>query len=263
MRTGLYLPPFGELADPGAVAGVAARAEAAGFDGVFLWDHVARPRSPGLAVGDAWIALAAAAAATRRIVLGTRVTPLPRRRPHDVARQAVALDQLSGGRFVLGAGIGSDRSGELSRLGEETAARTRAAMLDEGLDLIDRLWTGADVHHVGGHYTVDGLRFLPRPVQRPRIPVWIGAQSVNPGPLRRAARFDCICPETDPDGLRAMLAAVAEQRGGLDGYAVAVGGPPGADPEPFRAAGATWWLEQFPEVTSVAEVDAVIAARAL
>lgn len=136
MRGALYLPPFGELADPRLLADLAARAELAGFDGVFLWDHVVRPLRPTLPVCDPWIALAAMAVATERIVLGTRVTPLSRRRPQVVARQAVALDQLSGGRFVLGVGLGGDNGGELGRLGETTAPRARAGMLDEGLDLL-------------------------------------------------------------------------------------------------------------------------------
>lgn len=258
MRHGLYLPPFGELSDPAVLAELAVRAENAGYDGVFLWDHVARPLNPGLPVCDPWIALAAMASRTERVVLGTRVTPLSRRRPHVVARQAAALDHLSGGRFVLGVGLGGDNGGEFSRLGEATGARERAGMLDEALDVICRLWTGEEVHHEGTHYRVDGLRFLPRPVQRPRIPVWVAAQSANAAPLRRAARYEGLCPETEPDGLRDMLAAVSEHRGGLGGYEVAVGGPPGQDAAPYRDAGATWWLTQFPEVTAVADVEALL-----
>ncbi|SEG92591.1 Luciferase-like monooxygenase [Saccharopolyspora kobensis] len=259
MRHALYLPPFGELADPGVLAELSARAEAAGFDGVFLWDHVVRPRQPGLGVCDPWIALAAIAARTERIRIGTRITPLSRRRPHDVARQAAAVDQLSAGRLVLGVGLGADNGGELSRLGEADDPRTRAEMLDEGLDVICALWSGEPVTHRGRHFRVDGLRFLPRPVQRPRIPIWVAAQSVKRAPLHRAARFDGLCPETTPDGLRAMLDVVARHRGGLDGYEVAVGGPPDDDPGPFRAAGASWWLVQFPEITTVAEVEAAIS----
>ncbi|MEU1725196.1 LLM class flavin-dependent oxidoreductase [Nonomuraea sp. NPDC005692] len=258
MRRALYLPPFGELADPRVLADLAARAEDAGFDGVFLWDHVVRPLSPGLAVCDAWIALAAIAAATERIRIGTRVTPLSRRRPYEVARQAAALDHLSGGRMVLGVGLGSDNGGELSRLGETGDPRVRAEMLDEGLDVICRLWTGLPVRHRGRHYRVDDLAFQPQPVQRPRIPVWVAAQSVKQGPLRRAARFDGLCPETTPIGLREMLAVVAEHRGGLEGFEVAVGVPPGVHPGPYEDAGATWWLIEFPEVSSVEQVMATM-----
>ncbi|WP_219503657.1 LLM class flavin-dependent oxidoreductase [Nonomuraea ceibae] len=256
MRWGLYLPPFGELADPRVLAELGAQAEAAGFDGVFLWDHVVRPERPGLEVGDAWIGLAAIAAATRRVIIGTRITPLSRRRPQVVARQGVALDQLSGGRFVLGAGLGSDRSGELSRLGEETDPRVRAAMLDEGLEVIRRCWSGEPVSYEGRHYKVDGLTFRPAP--RPRVPIWVAAQSVRRGPLRRAARFDGLCPETGPDGLVEMLGVVREHRQSLEGFEVAVSAPPGADPDPYRRAGATWWLVQAPAVSTADEVAAII-----
>ncbi|WP_049568235.1 LLM class flavin-dependent oxidoreductase [Nocardiopsis sp. SBT366] len=260
MRRALYLPPFGELADSRVLADLASRAELAGFDGVFLWDHVVRPLRPTLPVCDPWIALAAMAAATERIILGTRVTPLSRRRPQVVARQAVALDQLSGGRFVLGVGLGGDNGGELGRLGETTDPRTRAGMLDEGLDLLERIWSGDVVHHEGEHYRVDGLRFLPTPERAEGIPVWVATQSTRGAPLRRAARFQGLCPEGSPEDLAAMLSVIAEQRGDLRGFEVAVGGPPGTDPEPYAEVGATWWLHQFPEVTARAEVEEVVAA---
>src|SRR5512145_701631 len=155
MRRGIFLPIFDDLADPATLARLAARAEDRGWDGVFLWDHVLY-RAPVAAVTDPWIALAAMAGATGRIELGPMVTPLARRRPWVVARQAVALDHLAGGRFVLGLGLGLDSSGgELSRFGEETDDRRRAAMLDEGLDVLAGLLSGERVDHRGEHYTVD------------------------------------------------------------------------------------------------------------
>lgn len=259
MRTAVYLPPFGELADAEALAYLAARAEDAGFHGAFLWDHVARPHHRGLQVGEPWTALAAMALRTERIVLGTRVTPLPRRRPHDLARQTVAVDRLSGGRLVLGVGLGSNTGGELSALGEEDDPRVRAGMLDEALDVLCRLWSGERVDHDGRHYRVDGLRFLPRPVQRPRIPVWVAAQAVKDAPLRRAARFDGLCAEADPERLAEMLAVVREYRGGLEGFETAVCGGPGEDPGPYRRAGATWWLMRLPEVTTVRAAATLIS----
>ena len=146
VRRGLSLPIFDELADPATLAALAVRAEQRGWDGVFLWDHVIY-RAPVTAATDPWIALAAIAAATERIELGPMVTPLARRRPWIVARQAVALDQLSGGRFVLGVGLGLDSSGgELSRFGEQTDDRARAAMLDEGLDVLTGLLSNIVVY---------------------------------------------------------------------------------------------------------------------
>ncbi|MEV0770255.1 LLM class flavin-dependent oxidoreductase [Nocardia salmonicida] len=146
LRHGVYLPPFGDLADPRVMAEVAVEAETAGFDGVFVWDHVARPHDRGLAVGDAWIGSAAIAAATTTVVFGPRVTPLSRRRPQDVARETVALDLLSNGRLALGVGLGSEATGEFSRLGEVSAPRERAKRLDEALTVITELWSGEAVH---------------------------------------------------------------------------------------------------------------------
>ena len=144
MRTGLFLPIFGELSDPRVSAGLAAEAEEAGFDGVFVWDHV-QYRAPATHVADAWITLAAMALATERVRIGPLVTPLPRRRPHVVARQATGIDQLSGGRLVLGVGTGRDSARELSAFGEELDDGTRGAMLDEALDVVRALWSGDEV----------------------------------------------------------------------------------------------------------------------
>lgn len=245
MRHGLFVAPFDGLSDPRVVAELAAVSEDAGWDGFFVWDHVLY-RPPVQGVADPWVVLAAAAVATERVLLGPMVTPVARRRPHVLARQATSLDQLSGGRLVLGVGLGLDRSGrELSAFGEELDDRTRAEMLDEGLDLITALWTGERVDHDGPHYRAADVAFLPRPVQQPRIPVWVAGRWPNRRPLRRAARWDglfLIDTDGGPDDLRSALEVVAAERGGLDGFEVVVNGPPGEDPRPWADAGATWWL---------------------
>ena len=138
MRHGLYVAPFGELSDVRALAAVAAQAEASGWDGFFVWDHVMT--FDGLEVADPWIALTAVALATEGLRLGAMVTPLARRRPWDVARQVAVLDRLSGGRMVFGAGLGGDSRRELSAFGEERDPRARAALLDEALELVVDLW---------------------------------------------------------------------------------------------------------------------------
>ncbi|MFF0543391.1 LLM class flavin-dependent oxidoreductase [Nocardia thailandica] len=258
LRQGVYLAPFGELADPRVTAALAAEAEAAGFDGVFLWDHLVRPRDRGLAVGETWTALAAMATATAWVRLGTRVTPVSRRRPAELARQAVALDQLSGGRCVLGVGLGGDTGGEFTRLGEATDLRERARLLDEGLAVITALWTGEPVEHRGPRFVVDDLVFTPRPVQRPRIPVWVAAQSVRDAPLRRAARYDGLCPEGSPDDVARMLDIVAGHRGDLTGYDVVVAGTDPGDAAAYARAGATWWPTQVPEHTTAAAAAALV-----
>src|ERR671919_1691372 len=170
MRSGLFVPIFDGLADPALVARLSAEAEEAGWDGIFLWDHV-HWREPVLEVADAWITLAAIAAATQTIRLGPMVTPLARRRPVKVARETATLDRLSGGRLTLGVGLGSNRFGhEFSITGEEIDEKRRAGMLDESLEILVAAWSGETVHHRGEHYTVDGMLFLPRPVQRPGVP---------------------------------------------------------------------------------------------
>ena len=136
MRYALFLPIFDALADPIVVARLSVEAEAAGWDGVFVWDHV-RYGKPVVEVADPWITLAAIASATERIRIGPMVTPLPRRRPAKVARETATLDRLSGGRLTLGVGIASDDHRELSGTGEQLDARSRGAMLDESLDDAD------------------------------------------------------------------------------------------------------------------------------
>jgi alkanesulfonate monooxygenase SsuD/methylene tetrahydromethanopterin reductase-like flavin-dependent oxidoreductase (luciferase family) len=241
--TGLFVPIFDELADPAAMAKIAVHAEERGWDGVFVWDHIAY-RPPVEAIADPWITLAAIAAATTAVRLGPLVTPLPRRRPAVVARATATLDRLSGGRFVLGVGIGGDNSQEFSGTREETEDRARGRMLDEHLSVLARAWSGDPVRHLGEHYTVDGIRFLPTPVQRPRPPVWVAARFGNPAPLRRAARWDGAFPidMSVPDQLSEVVQQLRHERGDLTGYDVVASGPPGTDPAPWVAAGATWWL---------------------
>ena len=212
-------------------------------------------------MADPWVSLAAVATATERVRLGPMVTPLPRRRPVVVARQVATLDQLSQGRLTLGVGIGGDGSGELSATGEQLDARVRGAQLDEALEVLARAWTGERVDHRGASYVVDGLTLLPTPVQRPGPPVWVAVRHGNRAPLRRAARHDGVFPiELDaPEQLAELVAEVHAlrdpARAALD---VAVGGPPGIDPAPWAAAGATWWLTAFPITTTVADVEAAL-----
>jgi alkanesulfonate monooxygenase SsuD/methylene tetrahydromethanopterin reductase-like flavin-dependent oxidoreductase (luciferase family) len=266
VRSGLFLPLFDELADPATVARLAAEAEEAGWHGVFVWDHV-RWREPVVEVADPWITLAAVATATERVRLGPMVTPLARRRPVKVARETATLDRLSGGRLTFGVGLGSDRFGsEYSITGEELDERRRARMLDESLEILAAAWSGEPVHHRGEHYTVDGMRFLPRPVQRPGVPVWVAGFHGKPRPLRRAARYEGFMPVNleHPDqlaGIVAELTALRREAGKADAepYDVVAALPPGGDPAPYEAAGATWWLVGLPwDEVSVDRVRGVI-----
>jgi alkanesulfonate monooxygenase SsuD/methylene tetrahydromethanopterin reductase-like flavin-dependent oxidoreductase (luciferase family) len=249
LRSALYLPIFDALADPAVVARLAAEAEEAGWHGVFVWDQV-RWRAPVRQVADPWITLAAIATATHRLRLGPMVTPLARRRPAKVARETATLDRLSGGRLTLGVGLGSDRfANEFSKTGEQLDDRLRGQMLDEALEILTAAWSGAPVHHRGRHYTVDGVQFLPRPVQQPGVPVWTAGFPGNRKPLRRAARHDGFFPANldHPDQLAEVVAIITDlRRHGTAPYDFAIGLPPGTDPAPYAAAGATWWLVEFP-----------------
>lgn len=261
-RFALDFPPFGELADPRSLAEVAVAAEEAGWDGVFLWDHIMY-REPVTDAGDPWIGLAAIAAATERVMLGPMVTPLPRRRPQIVARQAAALDQLSNGRFVLGAGLGLDRSGrELSAFGEEANDKTRAAMLDESLQIIDGLWSGEPVTQTGDHYMADNVTFRPRPVQRPRPSIWLAGRWPNRRPMRRAARWDglFLIDQSDPGELAEAAEHILQERGSLHGFDLVTHRPFGTDPAPWIDAGATWWVTETPYESTAAEVLEVAVA---
>ena len=194
------IPNVREYADPHVLVELAVAAEAAGWDGVFLWDHIAREEDPAIPATDPWIALAAIAARTQRVRLGMMVTPLPRRRPWKVARETVALDVLSGGRFTLGVGLGGGAQNEFAAFGEEVDARGRADLLDEGLAILEGLWSGAPFSHEGERMTVRDAQFLPRPVQEPRIPVWVAGRWPNRRPFRRAARWDGMFPIFDGVG---------------------------------------------------------------
>ena len=246
-RRGIYLAPFGELADPRRVAALAARAEARGWDGFFLWDHL-RYAAPVREIADPWITLSAMAAATERLRLGPMVTPPARRRVQKLTREAVTLDHLSGGRLVLGLGLGSDRYGELSPYGDETDPVRRAAALEDALERLTAFWAG---------------ELEPRQLQRPRIPIWLAARWPNRRPVRRAARWDGLFPVNlpGPDALAELVAEVRELRGPDAGpFDAAVENPPGTDPAPWEAAGATWCLTGFGPEPTEAGVRAAIDA---
>jgi alkanesulfonate monooxygenase SsuD/methylene tetrahydromethanopterin reductase-like flavin-dependent oxidoreductase (luciferase family) len=186
--------------------------------------------------------------ATERLVIGPLVTPLARRRPHQLARETVTLDRLSRGRLVLGIGLGSGRTGEFDpdRFGEEGDARARARLLDEGLDRLLAYWDG---------------EFEPRPVQQPRIPVWVAARWPHRRPLRRAARFDGLFPIDlpGPEALAELAGEVRALRGDAR-FDLVVENPPGTDPAPWVAAGATWCLTGFDMQPTRAGVQEAIDA---
>jgi alkanesulfonate monooxygenase SsuD/methylene tetrahydromethanopterin reductase-like flavin-dependent oxidoreductase (luciferase family) len=186
MRFAVDVPNFGDFADPPVVADLARRAEEAGWDGLFVWDHVTHRKELRRAIADPWVLLTAAALATERIRLGTMITPPARRRVSKLAREVTTLDRLTGGRMILGVGLGAPIADEFGSFGEPTDLKELAARLDESLEALNLLWSGEPVTFRGRHVVVEDVAFLPTPVQRPRVPVWVGG-SGRPG-RRCAAR---------------------------------------------------------------------------
>jgi Luciferase-like monooxygenase len=258
MRRGLAVPCFAD--DPRDLIELGIDAERAGFDGFFLWDHLVWSDSgDGPPIVDPWLCLAVVAANTSRIRIGTLITPVPRRRPWQLAKETTTLDLLSGGRLTLGVGIGSPAYGDFGIFHEPTDDRVRAELLDEGLAALAGLWAGERFSMTGQHFTIDPVRFSPRPVQQPRIPVWVGGVLPAPRPIARAARWDGMVPIRYADGAltRASagdIAAVRDQvtavRGSVDQFDLVIWAEvehaPGdvAEVAPaYEDAGATWWVE--------------------
>jgi alkanesulfonate monooxygenase SsuD/methylene tetrahydromethanopterin reductase-like flavin-dependent oxidoreductase (luciferase family) len=257
----LYVPPFGTFGDVALLVELARAAEEAGWDGFFLWDHI--HYAADVPFVDAWIALTAMATATERLRLGPLITPLPRRRPWKVARESVTLDHLSGGRLVLGVGLGIDFWDEFRGFAEPaTDDRIRAELLDDGIEIITRLWTGEPVTYEGARLRVEGMRFLPVPVQQPRIPIWSAALwPPHTNPLRRAARCDGVIP-FNPNGMTPeqvveLRARIDALRGDGTPYDVCVSGPR-QRASAFANAGVTWFMESLLPNEPLAEVRRVV-----
>jgi alkanesulfonate monooxygenase SsuD/methylene tetrahydromethanopterin reductase-like flavin-dependent oxidoreductase (luciferase family) len=190
------------------------------------------------------------------------VTPITRRRPQRLARESVAVDRLSKGRLIVGLGLGVDSGGELTRFGEVVDAVERGERLDEGADLLLALWTGERVEFRGRHFTVDGVQFLPRPVQHPHPPLWFAARNTAVRPLRRAGRLGdgLHAIEVDRGGLARMLDLVVAERGSLDGFDVACNVEPGTDPSVWAGCSVTWVMHAFEENASLSDVLRVAEA---
>jgi alkanesulfonate monooxygenase SsuD/methylene tetrahydromethanopterin reductase-like flavin-dependent oxidoreductase (luciferase family) len=273
MKYAFDLANFGPYADPRVLADLAHRAEDAGWDGFFIWDHILIVR--GGPVGDPTVQLAAIAAATSRISFGPMITPLPRRHPWKLAREAATLDHLSSGRLILGIGLGGDWFTELSTFGYPVDDVERAEILDEGLAIVGGLLSGEQFSFAGKHYTIKPTQFLPKPVQ-PRIPIWIAGTWPRPRPFRRAARYDGVVPmsaniekDLTTDDVRAIAKFIKEHRKDAGPYDIVHAGNTAGKSKredadivaPFIEAGATLWNEApLPWKTTLDDVRARIAA---
>jgi len=241
---------------------IAVEAEDAGWDGFTLWDHVLvfKQEDMVLPFVDPWIALSAIACNTSKMKLCPLVTPLPRRRPWKVAREALTLDHLSKGRLILGVGIGAPPDVEFEYFGEESDTKIRAQQLDESLDIITGLWSGKPFSYNGEHYQLNEMTFLPKPKQTPRIPIWVGGGVPHKAPFRRAAQYDGVAPvhsqwpePVTPSDIDDVLEIVRAERGNLKNYDVVICGATNGDDSkkdeeilaPWKDRGVTWWLEDI------------------
>ena len=256
LRYGVYLPDFGKAASPRILVDLAEEAEDCGWDGFFLWDHMVEWNSH-TPVYDAFTCLAAIATNTKRIRIGTAVTPIPSQKPWVIARQAITLDQLSNGRLILGAGLGDKESCDYERFGEPADNKVLAEKLDESLNIISGLWSGKPFRYAGKHYVLKNPVLLPNRIQKPRIPIWVAAHWPRKGPFKRAVKWNGVIPLRfpgnllEPNELRIVVEYIRTLRGNADDFAVAIIGSnmnQRKNPEKverFANAGMTWWLENF------------------
>jgi Luciferase-like monooxygenase len=251
-----FIIPGGEAHE---IVAMAREAEDAGWDGVFYWDGI-YIESAG-PMFDPWAILAAIAIQTRRVRIGAMLTPVSRRRPWKLARETVTVDQLSGGRLVLPVGLGALDDGGFGKVGEPTDRKTRAELLDEGLDILTGLWSGKPFSYQGKHYTLDEMTFLPPPVQTPRIPIWLVGAWPRERSMARVLRYDGLLPakldadgsfaDVMPDDIQAMKDYIEERRTATTPFDIVYEGrTPGDNAtqaaeivRPYAEAGATWWME--------------------
>ena len=245
------------------VGEVAREAEQAGWDAIFIPDAVAigMPGGPPIPWFDPWIVLAAIATQTSRIQFGTFITPVSRRRPWKLARETVTLDHLSGGRLILGVGLGAaEDDGGFNKVGEAMELKVRAKLMDEGLEILGGLWKGKPFSFNGEHYHVDNLTMLPRPVQSPRIPVWVVGVWPKEKSIVRTLEWDGIIPQkykatpadvSKPADIEAVAKFVSDRRSHRSPFEIIAGGMTlnrsrkraVETVRSFRDAGATWWVE--------------------
>ena len=248
MHYGIDVVPFGDFSNPSKIVQLAQIAESAGWEGLWIWDHVVMPYG----VGDPWITLAAVAASTKSLKLCVGVSPLPRYRPHLLARTLTSLDLLSAGRVIFGTGLGI--APDFAPFGEPPDDQTRARMLNEGLDLLNGYLTGKEISHQGKYYQAEKVRLAPTPLQKPRIPIWIGGGSQ--AAMKRAARWDgwimgSVNEKSEitksPEKLAEEVATLLSYRTARAPFDIAIDGVTQAGerglPGEYEQAGATWWFE--------------------
>ena len=254
--------------DPNLAVELAPLAEASGWDAFFVWE--------GIWATDPWATLAAAAVVTERIRLGTMLTPVPRRRPWELAGQTMTVDRLSNGRVILSAGLGvaADFEQRFWIFEDDPGRKVRAELLDEGLEMLQHLWQGRPFAYEGAHFHAERTDTMlpPAIMQQPRIPTWVVGVWPRMKSMRRVAHYDGWIPNYAPPGAAGMdpleqqrtytpelaaeaIAWITSERerlgladrpfdvvqegttGGVDRVADA------AVVRPWAEAGVNWWLE--------------------
>ena len=256
MKYSIYIPNFG-FQNPQEIAKLAREAEDSGWDGFFIWDHIAVMENFNVSFLDPWVALSAIAMETKKIQIGTMITPIPRRRPWKLARETTSLDHLSNGRLILGVGLGAPEY-DFTTFGEDFNVNTRAKKLDEGLEIIKGLWSGKSFSFEGDFFQIKEVKFTPTPV-KDKIPIWVAGTWPNKKPFQRAALYDGVFPisvdwqkSLTPDELIQIIEIVKQNRPSLDNFDVVIAGNTPGDQrkgdqivKPYEQAGATWWCENI------------------
>ncbi|TAK20606.1 MAG: LLM class flavin-dependent oxidoreductase [Chloroflexota bacterium] len=268
MKFSIHIHNFGLFSDPRVIGQLAKAADDAGWEAVFVADHLqSHWQGEQKPIADPWVAMTVIAMSTTRCKFGPMVTPLSRRRPWQLTSEIVTLDRLSNGRLILGVGSGTGISSSFTPFNEEPDARRRAELMEESLDIMTGFWTGEPVTYAGQHFNVDNARFLPTPVQKPRVPIWVAGHWPHKRPFRRAAHWDGVF--IDGPGVDWMKGEIISQQDFRDsmGYTldhrrelgitgpfdVVIGGhTPNMDRaaeslKPYADLGATWWVEAIME----------------
>ncbi|MHA1202877.1 MAG: LLM class flavin-dependent oxidoreductase [Candidatus Heimdallarchaeaceae archaeon] len=260
-KFGIYIANHGITSNPQDYVKLAKSAEECGWEGFFLWDHVFLPWAPEQDVLDPWVILSAIATQTNKLTLGTTVTPLARRRPMVIAREAITLDRLSNGKFILGVGLGGTE--ELKAIGDEENPKIRGEMLDESLEILKGLWSGKPFTFDGQHYKIkEPVQFKPAG----NIKIWVGGNWPNKKPFRRAAKYDGIFPlkagGVDPQDYKEILSYIGKYRESMESFDLVKSILTIKDKEhdayihEFIDMGLDWLLEAFwPERCSLKEIQ--------
>jgi alkanesulfonate monooxygenase SsuD/methylene tetrahydromethanopterin reductase-like flavin-dependent oxidoreductase (luciferase family) len=259
LHFGILVPNFGDCCGSARkLADLAVLGEGAGWDGFFVFDHILYSGGLEVPVVDPWVALAAIAVETNRIRIGTLSTPIARRRPWKLARETISVDHLSAGRLILGVALGDPVDLDFESFNEDTDDRVRARKLDEGLDILEGLWRGERFSYNGTYYRVREVRFLPRCLQSPRIPIWVSGRWPRKAPFLRAARWDGVFPlglargsKLGPDEVREVITFIKKQRPDISSYdVVATSGGDGQTPaldllSAYETVGVSWWMQDM------------------